>query len=582
MKIGEHSTPGLLNQINYMWKLKGLGLDFNSQLVYHIQKLSTCHAETRFVELSVGRVKGRKRYGLYGHEFFSFEGIPYGKPPLGKLRFQPPKPAEPWPGKELDCLQEREVPMQVDRATGCAIGSEDCLYLNVYTKHLDCTEKPLPVLVYIYGGAFRSGGATRAKYGPDYLMREDVVLVFFNYRVCALGFLSCCSKELSLSGNVGLQDQLLALRWVQQHISHFNGDPLNVTLFGQSAGAASVHFMMCVPQAKGLFSKAIMMSGCMLNPWAQAHEQQMNCCRLAVRSGYEGPLTEACILKHLLSVPPERLVQHNMYSFFENCFGLLHPFVPGVDQCETSEGLLRRPYIELMRNAWSSRMPLLLGGTSLEGLVMYPICKLYNGFLLDILREKPTRVLPYELYRKMCVEERECRVADVLRCHFGPRNIIKNNVWQVLEMFGIKMFWHGLHRVVRSRLCHAQAPTYVYRFDFDSPTFNFMRMRLCGNDIKCGVCHADDLGYIFHKQGVEKLSPDSLEYATMQRMVSILTTFARSGNPNCEQTGPEEWLPVTQKRPYSVMNINRALEFIRQPESTCLEVWNNLYTKDLY
>jgi len=120
-------------------------------------------------------------------------------------------------------------------------------------------------MVYIYGGGFRTGGAIRSKYGPDYLMGKDVVYVLFNYRLCSLGFLSLPSCESNVPGNAGLQDQLLALQWVRQHIRNFNGDPQNITLFGESAGAASVHIMMCLPQAKGLFHKAIMMSGSMQN-----------------------------------------------------------------------------------------------------------------------------------------------------------------------------------------------------------------------------------------------------------------------------------------------------------------------------
>ncbi|XP_002070360.3 esterase B1 [Drosophila willistoni] len=544
------------------------------QQVYYRSTSSTDSTdESMVVDLpQLGKVRGKRQFGIYGDEFFSFEGLPFAKPPIDELRFKAPQVCDGWGwDQELDARKERDIPVQVDQRTSCVIGSEDCLYLNVYTKHFDRTKPSLPVMVFIYGGAFRSGGASRFNYGPDYLMSKDIVYVVFNYRVCSLGFLSLPNNDLNIAGDAGLQDQVLALRWIKQHIEHFNGDANNITLFGQSAGAASVHFMMCMPEAKDLFHKAIMMSGSMLCPWTQSPGKDVLFCQLAVQAGYEGPMTQEDILKFLHCVSAEKLVQHDFFNFSHKCFGFIHPFVPSMEE---------RPLLELMREAWSVQVPLLLGGTSFEGLVSYPLCKSSNGYIMDLLKQEPTLVLPYELYKTLSPEERECRAATIVETHYGPRSIDKNNVSQVLDLFSYKLFWHGLHRVVRSRLVHAQAPTYLYRFDFDSPTHNFMRIKLCGDDIKRGVCHADDLGYIFHKQNVKKLSRNSPEYCTIQRMVSILTTFASTGDPNCEETGSEAWTPLTPKLPYRVLNIGQDLELKTQCERQGLEVWNQLYDSD--
>ncbi|KAH8369265.1 hypothetical protein KR009_006095 [Drosophila setifemur] len=535
--------------------------------------------DSKVVDLSVGKVRGRRQRGLYCDEFYSFEGIPFAKPPLGELRFVAPHPADPWRDKELDARQEKPIPVQVDRKTGKVIGSEDCLYLNVYTKHFDETKPPLPVMVYIYGGGFRTGGAIRSKYGPDYLMTKEIVYVLFNYRLCSLGFLSLPSQESNVPGNAGLQDQLMALSWVSQHIRSFNGDPQNITIFGESAGAASVHFMMCLPQAKGLFHKAIMMSGSMLSPWVDAPERQGLFCRLAIAAGYEGPSEEAAMLKFLRLVEAEKLVGHDFFTARDRCFGFLHPFVPGLEPANTDGGLINVPFTELMNSAWSCQVPLLLGGTSFEGLVFYPFCKLDNGFMLDLLKHEPAMVLPHGLYQAMSSEERNTAADQLVKHHYGPRGITKSNVTQILDLFSYKLFWHGLHRVVLSRLSLAQAPTFVYRFDFDSPKLNLMRHQLCGDDIKRGVCHADDLAYIFHKQGMKRLPLDSSELRTIHRMVGILTTFARTGDPNCEETGPDQWTPVTTKTPFRVLNIGLEAEVVTQIEKNGLEVWNQLYKK---
>ncbi|XP_033244801.1 uncharacterized protein LOC108153857 [Drosophila miranda] len=566
-----------------MWKPYVLGCNHKKylQLVCRSLRITPrrSYAETKIVDLPMGRVKGRRQCGIYGDPFFSFEGIPFGKPPLADLRFVAPEPADPWEGQELDAQQERDIPLQMELLGGSTIGSEDCLYLNVYTKHFDKTKPPLPVMVYIYGGAFRTGGATRKKYGPDYLMSKDIVYVIFNYRLCALGFLSLPSIESNVPGNAGLHDQLLALKWIKQHIQHFNGDPENITLFGESAGAVGVHFMMCLPQAKCLFHKAIMMSGSMLNPWAQIPDRASLYCQLALAAGYVGPRREKDLLRYLRWVEAKKLVEYalNAYTFHDRCSGFFYPFVPGVEGAKCERGLVQQPYLEMMRDAWSTEVPLLLGGTSFEGLVFYPFCKLSNGIMLDYLKQEPSMVLPNELFLTMSDEVRKASAKQLVKYHYGPQGITKQNVMQTLDLFSYKLFWHGIHRVVRSRLAHAQAPTYLYRFDFDSSNFNLMRNRLCGDDIKRGVCHADDMGYVFHKKGVQKLPLDSAEYLTIQRMVGILTAFAKTGDPNCAETKSEPWSPLTEKMPYRAMNIGYQLEFITQYEKDGLEVWNRLY-----
>ncbi|KAH8310430.1 hypothetical protein KR044_001335, partial [Drosophila immigrans] len=535
--------------------------------------------ESKVVKLPIGNVKGKYQTGVCGTSFYSFEGIPYGKPPIGKLRFRPPQPAEPW--KELDCRREADPPVQFARDTGEVFGKEDCLKLNVYTKHFDTAKQPLPVIVYFHGGGFREGGALRSKYGPDYLMREDIVCVLFSYRLCVLGFLSFSSPELDIPGNAGIHDQVLLLRWVNKYISHFNGDNKNITIMGTSAGAASVHFMMCLPQASGLFQRCIMTSGCMLNPWVNVPETETFAHRLAKSKGYNGPTADADLFQFICSLPADVLVSHHLFGPIERCFGHLYPFVPSLETTPISKGatggLLNRPFAQMMKEAWSTNVPLLMGATSFEGLVMYPYCKINNGHMIDLLMQEPAMILPYDLYVCLPKYERDEHAQKLISFHYGPRTITKSNVMQTLDHFSYKCFWHGLHRVVLSRLACAKAPTYIYRFDFDSPKSNLMRLKLCGDDILRGVCHADDLGFIFPR------SYHNLNDAgkcTVQRMVSIITTFARTGNPNYAETESESWRPVDRKDPFRVLNIGNELEVKTLPEKEGIQVWNKLYKDD--
>lgn len=313
---------------------------------------------------------------------------------------------------------------------------EDGTIINC--TQFDTTKKPLPVIVYFHGGGFRSNGADRCKYGPDYLMREDIVFVIFNYRLCSLGFLMIESPELGVHGNAGLHDQLLVLRWVNEHIAHFNGDPKNITIMGTSAGAACVHFMMCLPQACGLFQRVIMMSGTMLSPWCQVPNMSSIPCRLAASKGYTGKMVDADILKFLRSLPAEELVQHHLFGPKKRIMGHLFPFVPGVERRLedglAEKGLLQRPYLDMMRDAWSKEVPLLLGGTSDEGQVMYPYVKVDNGHMIDVVQMDPALLLPYELYTCLPHGERAEKTEKLIRFHFGPRQVTKSNVYQILEV----------------------------------------------------------------------------------------------------------------------------------------------------
>lgn len=269
-------------------------------------------------------------------------------------------------------------------------------------------------------------------------MREEIVFVVFSYRLCSLGFLRLDSPELGVNGNAGIHDQLMALRWVNNYISHFNGNPKNITIMGTSAGAASVHFMMCLPQACGLFQRVIMMSGTMMSPWCQVPNMSSLPSRLAISKGYKGEIEDEHILKFLRSLPPEELVQHHLFGPKERIMGHLYPFVPGVEaELEgdfKERGLFQRPFLDMMRDAWAKEVPLLLGGTSFEGLVMYPYCKFNNGDMMDVVKNEPALLLPYELYRCLPCQERTEKAQKLISFHFGPRTVTKADVHQILDV----------------------------------------------------------------------------------------------------------------------------------------------------
>ena len=225
-----------------------------------------------------GQVEGVKA-DLKG--VYVFRGIPYAAPPIKALRWKPPQPVVPWKGVKLadkfghPGYQAVHYPGGYTTEWGYgdeAPYSEDCLYLNVWTKDPGKTDKKLPVALWIHGGGYREGWGSEPEFDGQEWGNKDVVLVSINYRLGVFGFLTHpeLSKESPnhVSGNYGILDQIESLKWIQKNIAQFGGDPDNVTIFGQSAGAGSVKTLCESPLARGLFKKAIIMSGGGLNTGA--------------------------------------------------------------------------------------------------------------------------------------------------------------------------------------------------------------------------------------------------------------------------------------------------------------------------
>lgn len=218
------------------------------------------------VETTSGRVEG-----LVDAELSLFRGVPFARPPTGRLRFARPEPTEPWSGVRLATRFGPAPPQPAGPLSGLPgfavdTTSEDCLSLNVWTPALDGGTRP--VMVWIPGGGFTSGSGSQVIYdGAQLARRGDVVVVTINYRLGALGFLSLAGldDELVSCANAGLADQVAALGWVHDNIAAFGGDPNHVTIFGESAGAMSVTCLLGMPAASGLFCRAIAQSGAAAN-----------------------------------------------------------------------------------------------------------------------------------------------------------------------------------------------------------------------------------------------------------------------------------------------------------------------------
>lgn len=229
-----------------------------------IPAASVAQTSAPIIATANGKVQGAVEDGVA-----SWKGIPFAAPPVGPLRWRAPQPAASWQGVRPatqyshDCMQK---PFPSDAAPLGTTPAEDCLYLNVWKPAAATTGTKLPVMVWIYGGGFVNGGASPPTYAGANMARQGILFVSFNYRVgrfgsFALPQLSRENPDGGLLGNYNFMDQIAALRWVQKNIAAFGGDPANVTIIGESAGGMSVHTLVTSPLARGLFSKAVVMSG---------------------------------------------------------------------------------------------------------------------------------------------------------------------------------------------------------------------------------------------------------------------------------------------------------------------------------
>ncbi|XP_041355817.1 cholinesterase 1-like [Gigantopelta aegis] len=290
------------------------------------------------VQTTLGPVTGLET-SLLNKRLDVFYGIPYAKPPIGNLRFKRPESPEPWnetrATQTLPNCCHQTIDISFDRSVGVEMWnpntpmSEDCLYLNVWQPKPDSSSEKLAVMVWIYGGTYSFGSITLDVYNGKYLaIRNNVVVVSMNYRIGVLGFLYL-GNERTAPGNMGLLDQSLAMKWVYDNIEQFGGDKNRITLFGESAGAASVHLHLLSEQSRDYFSNAIMQSSDALCYWAvQSRTVSIQRARRLAKSVKCPALNDDAMFKCFLQTDARTLVT-KQWQIIEYYFDV--PFAPVVD-----------------------------------------------------------------------------------------------------------------------------------------------------------------------------------------------------------------------------------------------------------
>ncbi|KAG4073456.1 hypothetical protein HA402_000680 [Bradysia odoriphaga] len=426
-----------------------------------------------------------------------------------------------------DCIQKNIL-----LPNPTVMGSEDCLYLNVYRPIVPKNvpgNKLLPVMVFIHGGGFFAGSPSPSALGPQYFMKNgEVIFVAMSYRLGVLGFLSTGDEHSS--GNFGFKDQALALRWVQFNIRAFGGDENRVTLFGVSAGGAAVQLHMMSPLSQGLFHKAIVMSGSatapytepLKNPYSQAMKQ-------AKVLGIQGINSKDLVAK-LRKVDAQKLVD----SIDELKYWSVDPLTfyrLVVEHNRTGAFLTQDPKV-----VWESgqfhHIPWMTGIVQHEGAVRAAAI-VTNKVLLDDLNTKLKDLVPKIMEIECESKAKADSIYEKLKNYYlnGSDIVNEDNMQGFIDMFSDRAFLHPYYKSVHSYVQYAdtnQNPVSLYRFIFKGPIS--YSLAYTGTNTDLGVVHLDDTLYLFGS--AFPAFPEISVYSNLTKaLVEFYVSFAKNGRP---------------------------------------------------
>jgi para-nitrobenzyl esterase len=503
-------------------------------------------ALTGDVPVTGGRIAGLTGAG----DLRVFLGIPFAAPPVGTRRWRPPEAVEPWDGARA-ATRFAARPVQPAIAPSGALPSlqtllffppirhgqsEDCLYANVWT-----TARPgdgRAVMVWIYGGGFRAGETANPLYDGSALAREGVVVVSIAYRVWKFGFLAhpelTAESPHRVSGNYGLLDQIAALRWVQENIEQFGGDPENVTIFGQSAGAASACYLTVSPLAKGLFARVVAQSGgaffddavarSAAKPLAEAEREGADW--LARRGGRS--------IADLRALRAEELLEDVREGFRSSL-----PIVDG-------HAIIEPPSATFARGAHND-VPLLTGSNADEGTV-FAVETTLAAYVAGARAAHGARADHFlRLYPAHDDDSAAAAVQDVLRDVTFAR---QNWAW------------------ANAQATHGRAPAYYYRFAHPLPVEHAAYIENRTRPV--GATHGSEIPYVFGTTGALTHAEET-DRVLSRMLMRYWVNFAIEGDPNVP--GLAEWPRFDPALP-RVMELKPKPEIVPIPHAAELAFWS--------
>lgn len=516
-----------------------------------IKTLILLHLVTRVFGIShnvtidgLGTVIGLQETTKWSNRtIYSFRGIPFAEPPIGELRFRPPVSITTL-GGTFDARSYGNVCPQ-NAAFGTLTSGEDCLSLNVYVPEVDDGNKTLPVMIWLHGGTFTTGFAPI--FEPHFILEEDVILVVPQFRLGPLGLL--CLQTDEIPGNVQFLDQIMAMQWVQDNIASFGGDPDQVTLFGQSSGAASVNLHQFSPLSKGLFHRVILHSGSAFSPWVMDY----NPVRTATRIGSVVNCTQsnmaelaACFraldVKTILDGFEQYLAKYTLDGLGE---------IGGhraVIQTAGTKRFLEEDPSTLLAKSEYSKMPMIGGATKHDG--SFALATYYMTYFRPLGLANNTAFLKYDMTDFVVASFGLTDLTggisqSILSAYFEEDQVgdFIKMVPGLTDICSVLAFKAPVFKMMqRNSLVNT---SYLYRFGYFGK--NRALSSMASLPFETGVGHSDELFYLFP---LSDLSDDDVIVA--KRMVSLWTSFAITGEPTVDRTA---WPPMsTAFGPYLIID----------------------------
>ncbi|KAF5306937.1 hypothetical protein FQA39_LY00167 [Lamprigera yunnana] len=487
----------------------------------------------------LGNLKGSIMKTGLGKTIYAFRGIRYAEAPVGKLRFQPPVPVDSWNGT-YDATRDGAACPQPDHNDT----SEDCLFLNVYTTELDRKKlNPLhPVVVFIHASAYRLGSGRSDALGPDYLLEQKIVLVVFNYRLASLGFMSTGDKIAP--GNNGLKDQVVALRWVKDNIAAFGGNPDLVTLSGYSAGGSSVSLHLVSPMSKGLFHRAVIMSGSSFGNWpVPSHRMEL----AKKEARFLGcPDNDSSVIYKCLVKKDAKEIANVLREFNTFPFDSASMWGPVIEPDCGQERFLTDNPVKLFLEGKYQKVPVMAGIASEETeFAAYGL--LNNATWFKKMDEDFEEVAPIAFIYERGTENSKRISREFRKFYLGDEPLSNDSLPQLGKLYADGLVGFSVNRAVKLLSLYSSKSTYYYRFSYRG-RYSF---HLNPNTQKPeGVVHQDDLMYLFYISRFPRFIVLEPEYAMVQKLAKLWHNFAVTGKPIDKRSllfNDVLWKPITPK-----------------------------------
>ncbi|KAJ0174244.1 hypothetical protein K1T71_010390 [Dendrolimus kikuchii] len=543
------------------------------------------------VKLNQGILLGRVEQTLFlKNNYYAFKSFPYAEPPVGELRFQPPQPHKVWNGKyeayknKPTCIQFNSR-MRLGEKFGLS-GSEDCLYISVYTPSL---EGSAPVTVFDYNDNFRTGFNGTKTYSSDFFLEEGVVVVTISHRLGLFGYLS--TEDNVIPANNGLRDFILGLQWIKDNIIHFGGDPEKVTLMGNSGGAALINILLYSEKAKGLFSAAVLQSGTALETVYFYKNLKTKAFQLGVSLNITAD-DSVTLLQELQKLKAEQIQAKEVDillqgdSVDDRLVSL--PFVPCVEKDNSDPVIITLPESAKIVND----VPVLIGLNSKEGM------DLISHLLFD-----PT-VLPTDADQNLLQEPIRCNFRfdkksaiykranqEVVEHYLADKSLHYNNLLEYAVYAGDVLHSYAINKAAKKLASDLINPVYYYMFDFNgqlNENSQYISKHSRYNTKHSGATVTDELCYLLFCVR-NKLSYDQLmktaseptEFKVLRKMVRMWTNFFKHRNPTPHKQDyvlkDFTWEPINKNSSdVKYLHITKTLRMKNNPLGERERFWDEL------